>query len=387
MALRDKESWGVVPALVACLLLAGFSGSARGERAAAIPPLPPATATEMGPVAQNPVILGRDGNFSAEFRGRSIWTFGDTPLSVPGASGNSWQDNTLSWTTDLDASDGIALDHDHLDSTGAPAEFLPLTPEEAEYNLAHDPDSCSATPCGAEFALWNGPIVSDLDRNRMLHFYTEIWRRSGSPEWRTVGSGIAVWKPSTGIVRPVVDPSSETPTLMWDSDDVQYNSAALVVGRKLYAYGCSAGFLVMYCNVARVGLGGALTESNWRYYTARGAWSADPALAAPVLEGGAAGSTVLYSEHLGHYVAIYSGVYDDDVFYRAAETPWGPWSEQALLFTAQPGWQGNVSYAAEAHPEFAEDNGRVQYVTYVHPTGFLRWDLPLVRIEFGSPAG
>jgi hypothetical protein len=35
--------------------------------------------------------------------------------------------------------------------------------------------------------------------------------------------------------------------------------------------------------------------------------------------------------------------------------------------------------------EFAEGDGQTQYVTYVHSTGFLRSDLPLVQVVFGLP--
>ena len=64
------------------LLLPSFLSSAIavGQQ---IPPIPPViSVTPMGIVAQNPVIYGRDGAISAEIDGRSVWTFGDTPMSV-----------------------------------------------------------------------------------------------------------------------------------------------------------------------------------------------------------------------------------------------------------------------------------------------------------------
>ena len=81
-----------------------------------------------------------------------------------------------------------------------------------------------------------------------------------------------------------------------------------------------------------------------------------------------------------------AAIFSDDVVYRVSETPWGPWSEPQHLFTGRPGWNGANNYTGHAHPEFAEDGGRVQYVTYAHLTGFLQFDLPLVRVEFGDPA-
>jgi hypothetical protein len=67
------------------------------------PPIPPVlAANELGPIQQNAVIKGRDGAQSGLFQGTAYWTFGDTVLAVPGHDGDSWADNTLSWTSDLD---------------------------------------------------------------------------------------------------------------------------------------------------------------------------------------------------------------------------------------------------------------------------------------------
>ncbi|HYU57027.1 MAG TPA: hypothetical protein VEO00_03120, partial [Actinomycetota bacterium] len=240
----------LLAAVLALLAVAAGGGSPAAGATAAAPPLPPVLSiTALGIVQQHPSVYGRDGTFSALVGGRSVWSFGDTPLAVPGVSGDHWVDNSMAWTADLDASDGIALEGNRLDSTGAPAEFLPLTAAERAYNDAHDVDHCTADPCGAEFALWAGPVVPDPARNRILHLYTEIWRVPGREGWKGVGGGIAVQGANGKVTRPVQDPDSRTPTLMWTGDDVQFNAASVVVGQMLYAYGCRAGFLVMHCKV------------------------------------------------------------------------------------------------------------------------------------------
>jgi Domain of unknown function (DUF4185) len=350
------------------------------------PPIPPVlSVTDLGVVAQNPVINARDGTFSALIDGRSVWTFGDTALSVPGAKGKYWDDNSLSWTSNLDASHGITLDHDLLDKTGAPAEFLPYTKAERIYNYTHDPDHCSAKPCGAEFALWSAPVVSDPARHRALFFYVEIWRIAGQSSWKYIGEGIAVGTPDGKIVRPIENPGSLTPTLMWGAKEVGFGGGTMVVGSTLYAYGCVAQFLTMHCDVARVPLAEALDRAQWRYYAGNGKWSPNQADAVPVFDGGAAGNSVFFNPYLGEFMAIYSGVYSNDVFYRVSYTPWGPWSDQALLFTGKPGWHNNADYVALAHTEFAQANGQIQYITYAHTIGFLHMDLPLVQVVFGKP--
>ena len=376
---------GFVSLSVLALIVGGVASPAWAGGAAA-PALPPVQYVQrMGTVQQNPVINARDGTQSALFEGRSVWTFGDTDMSVPGVHGTYWDDNSLSWTDNLDASNGIDLDQDLTDSTGAPREFLPYTPAEAHYNYTHDEKHCTKTPCGAEFAMWSAQVVGDPARDRLLLFYVEIHRVSGQPNWRTVGSGIAVWKPGSQIVRPIENPGSPTPTLMWGGGDAGFIGGSVVDAGEMYSYGCRADWIVMHCGVARVALADALDKSQWRYYAGNGNWSANESDAVTVFDGGAAGNSVFYDTYLGEYVAIYAQPLNDDVMYRVADHPWGPWSDAGLLFTGRSGWNGNFDYAAFAHPEFSQLDGRVQYVTYVRDTGFLQQEVRLVRVVFNRP--
>lgn len=351
-----------------------------------VPPIPPVlSVTPLGTVAQNPVIYGRDGAISALIFGKSFWTFGDTPMSVAGQEGNFWDDNSLSWTDNLDASNGITLDHDYLDSTGAPAEFLPYLSWERQYNYAHDNHHCTEKPCGAEFAMWPGQPIADPARNRALVPYYELWRVSGQQGWKTVGTGFAVASPDGKFTRPVQNPGSKTPTLMWGPDEIGFSSGSLVVKGVLFSYGCVANGFAQECKLGRVPSSGVLDKQLWTYYAGNGAWSADQADAVTVFRGGDAGNTVYYNAYLGMFMAIYSGVFSDNLYYRVAYAPWGPWSKQTLMFTGEKGWNNNADYAGHAHLEFAEGQGQTQYVTYAHTTGLFRMDIPLVKVVFGKP--
>lgn len=354
---------------------------------ASVPPLPKVVSvTSLGTVQQNPVIYGRDGTFSAVINGKSVWTFGDTPMSVPGKLGNFWDDNSLSWTTNLDASKGINLSHDLTDTTGAPAEFLPYLPWEAKYNYEHDNNHCTVKPCGAEFAMWDGPVVNDPARNRTLFYYYELYRGvPGMQGWDTVGGGIAVYTPGQGIRRPIENRNSKTSTLLWGQTDEEFNSGALVVDDILYSYGCIGGFLVDNCQVAQVPLADALDITKWTYYAGNGVWSTNPADAVTIFQGGAAANVVFYNAYLGVYMNIYNPALTNDMYYMVSYTPWGPWSKGQFLFTGETPYQGSVNYTGQAHVEFAQGNGQTQYVTYAHPDGFLQEDLPLTQVVFGKP--
>ncbi len=339
----------------------------------------------MGLVTQNPLIQGRDGTYSALLNGKSFWLFDDTAMTKSNATGNNFIDNTMSWATNLDASQGITFNGDYLDSRGVPTEFMPYLPWEAQYNAAHSSKNCTATPCGAEFAMWPGPLVPDAARNRALIFYTEIWRVPGQSGWTTIGTGIAIWQ-NGKITRPVVNPGTQYATLSWTGSQTGFAGGWTIIGDTLYAYGCSAGFLVQDCAIGKVALENATVPADWTYYTSSGTWSSNPADAVTIFQGGAAGNSVFYDQYLGMYVAIYSGVFSDDVYCRVSYTPWGPWSAQTLIFTGAAGYQGNPDYAALAHPEFAQGNGQTEYITYVQNTGFLAQVLQLVQITFAPPA-
>ena len=372
--------------VVCCAVLLTVAGEGQNPNSYT-PPIPPVlSVTPLGSIVQNPDIDGRDGAISALINGRSVWTFGDTPMSVAGSNGQFWDDNSLSWTTNLDASKGITLDHDFLDSTGAPGEFLPYTAEEAAYNYAHDKRHCTAKPCGAEFAMWPGQPVPDQANNRVLIFYSELWRVPGQNGWTNVGGGIAVAGPGWKIERPIENPGSPTPTLMWGQKDQSYVGGSIVVQGTMFSYGCKPDFVQMDCRVARVPLSSALDKTQWTYYAGHGQWSTNPDDAVTVLQGGAAGNSIFYNRYLGVYMVIYSAPLSDNLCYRVSYSPWGPWSAQTLLFVGETGWDNNLDYAGEAHTEFAEGDGQTQYITYAHSTGLLRSDLPLVKVVFGRPA-
>jgi hypothetical protein len=226
-------------------------------------------------------------------------------------------------------------------------------------------------------------VVPDPARSRTLIFYNEIWRIAGQSKYTPIGTGIAIWQ-NGKITRPVVNPGTRYPTLLWAGSQTGYADGWVTSEDTLYTYGCVAGFLVQDCGVASVALENATVPADWSYYTASGTWSANPTDASTIFQGGVSNS-VFYDDYLGVYVAIYSGVLSNDVLYRVSYTPWGPWSNQTLVFTGLLGYLRNADFSALAHPEFAQANGQVEYVTYVRDTGLQTQALQLVQITFGLP--
>lgn len=354
-------------------------------QSSAPPPVPPLEAVvPMGTVTQNPLIYGRDGTFSAVIGGHSYWAFNDTSMRAYNVDGHNFISNTLAWTDSLNAANGINLNHDHLDSTGVPIEYMPFTAEEQQFNDIHDPNHCSATPastCGEDYAIWPGPLVTIPGTTAAYQFYGKVFRGGDIQGFQPLGAGIAV-ELGGKFYRPVEAPGTAEPTLMWQGDEVAYAGGALVEDGLLYAIGCQGGFLVENCRIARVPILDVLSKPAWRYYAGGENWSTDPNAAVTIFQGGAAGNSIFYDKALHEYIAIYSGIFSNNVYYRAAKHLWGPWSAETLLFVGQQGESGTIDYAALAHPEFEENNGLTQYVTYVQTTGFLQQSLQLVKVTF-----
>lgn len=338
-----------------------------------VPPLPAVrSVVDLGLVQQNQYVNCRDGTYSARIGQRAVWTFNDTCLTARGVAGDQFIDNTLAWDRDFDASAGIRLEGDYEDRLGVPKRFVPFTENEIAFNAEHAPN---------EVVIWPGHIVPDPARRRALVFYGAVYRGS-EIGFRGIGAGIAVASLDLKTVtRPPQnpDPAAPEPAYMWQRGEMSYTGGYLVEGEMLYAYGGEGRFFRTLVHVARVPLADALDKSRWTYWDGR-TWQADPSKSEHVYVGGAAGDTLFWSDYLGAYVAVFQPYLSNDVFFRVAYRPEGPWSKPALLFTAQQGT--DPSYAARVHAEYAKNGGQVQYVTYVKNMGLLSQQLPLVEVTF-----
>jgi hypothetical protein len=152
--------------LAGCLLSALGCGDNLG---------PPARARvvnveRIGTTASSEYIIGRDGGASLAAWDRSIWMFGDTVLDVRDVDDVNWHHDSFSYTSDLDAADGLTgfvtpLD---ADAAGAPRHFLAPTADEQAFNLRHAGDPCEEEPCGASKPPWS--TSGALSRKRCESF-------------------------------------------------------------------------------------------------------------------------------------------------------------------------------------------------------------------------
>ncbi|MCX4247164.1 DUF4185 domain-containing protein [Paraliomyxa miuraensis] len=357
------------------LVIALGVGGCRGRGPEAL------SAAEIGVVEQSDAIEGRDGGSSAWLWDRSIWTFGDTVLTLDDERGHNWHHNSFSVTTDTDASDGLSGFSEPLDAVGAPQHLIPPSTSEQEFNDAHWGEMCEVEPCGARWAVWPGEPVWDADHDRALVFYGLIYAEPGDFNFMGVGHSIATWTDPDGHPeRPVIDVDAEHPDLLWSGDRSGWGIASNIVDGQLYTFACETnGGLAHDCMLARVELSELHVRSAWRYFDGD-QWSTHADEAKPLFEG-APVMSVSFNEFLGEWLAVYSTPFSSEVVARTAPDLTGPWSRESLLYdTGQ-----DTPYDALAHAEYEERDGQVIYVTYSrHTSGWFGTEFPLVRIELAG---
>jgi hypothetical protein len=367
--------WFATFAMCGCSLYpGGSSGPAAG--------LSVVQATDLGAIATNPKIVGRDGGYSGVFGGYAVWVFGDTFLSNPNTEGQNLISDSWAFTSDFNAQDGITGFQEREDSAGAPTMILTLTAGEKAFNNAHAGNPCQQQPCGARWALWPGPVVADPARNRALVFYQVVSAQPGNFNFHAVGYSVAIWQNFADLPqRPTINPSAEHPDLLFSQDEPGFGSAALVDGDMLYAYGCKTSNFSVPCVVGRVQLGNETERSAWTFYAGNANWSSQVSDAVWVFTGNNI-LNVSWNDYLQRYVAVYNEPLSENVMMRTAPDPEGPWSREVMAFQALPPAAGGSPVDdAQAHPEYNLDGGQTMFVTYSHSTGSFSSEFHLVSVQ------
>ena len=339
--------------------------------AACKPDGPPVrSAEEIGVVEQSADIQGRDGGQSARLFGRSVWTFGDTVLNVPDEEGRNWHHNSVSWTDDDDASDGLSGFVEPLDSVGAPAYLIPPTDEEAAFNDAHYDDGDCEEPCGARYAVWPGSPVWDEENAKAILFYGVIYAEPGDFNFEGRGEGIAVWSD--------LDATPERGDLIWQADDGEWGNTAAIVDDHLYTFSCVQQGWDRPCVLGRAPLDQILSRDAWTVWTGSG-WSADSDDAETLFDG-APIMGLSYNSYLQSWLLVYSAPLSEDIVARTAPELTGPWSRETVLYTVTG---EDAPYDAVQHSEWSEDGGRVEYITWSRSTGegWFGAEFALLRVE------
>jgi hypothetical protein len=320
---------------------------------------------DLGLMEAPPEMLGRDGGVSGAFFGRSVWVYGDGVAAQAGSYPNTWRNNSMSWTSDLDASDGLSGLVQPVDGLGAAKEFFPRTPEEQAFNEAHLDDGDCEAACGARKAVWGGAPVEDGDRAWLS--YAVIHAEPGEWNFYPEGQSLAVWSRDAfdaGPERPPAIGARAPAELLFDSAaEGEFGPGLYVEGGQLGMYSCSGGpWQDHRCRLGRAPVERALERDAWRFWDGRG-WSAEVTDARALFEG-SPNISVRYNAFLDRWLAVYIdwGV----IRLRTAPAPEGPWSGEVDVH--RPPEEGAM-HAAE-HAELQQEDGRIVALSYLTEEGF-----------------
>jgi hypothetical protein len=378
------------PLCLACCSVLGNSGCSLYPPGTSGPPadVTVVQSNELGAIASNPKIVGRDGGYSGVFGGYAVWLYGDTFLTTPNARGQTLISDSWGFTSDFNAQDGITGFQEREDAVGAPTMLLQLTATEQAFNAAHAGNPCQQQPCGARWALWPGAMVADPARNRALVFYQLVSAQPGNFNFQAVGYSVAVWQNFADLPqRPAINPAAEHPDLLFSQNQPSFGSAALVNGDTLYAYGCYNSEFSVPCVLGRVDLADVTNLSSWTFYAGNGNWSSQPSDAMSVFTGNHI-LNVSWNDYLQRYVAVYNQPLSGNVMIRTASEPEGPWTAEVMAFEAfQPVAGGNAVDDAQAHPEYNINGGQFMFVTYTHATGAFSSEERLVSVQLQLTTG
>lgn len=209
-----------------------------------------------------------------------------------------------------------------------------------------------------------------------------IYAEPGDFAFRGVGQSVALWSDLESMPeRPVIDPDAEHPTLLFGEGEPEVGLGSQIIDDELYSFACGGDGFDRPCILARVSLDNILDRASWEFWDG-GGWSSEASLAKALFDG-APILSVTFNDHLERWTAVYSDPVSNDVVMRTAQELTGPWSEELLLFTADRRSADGWTYDANVHSEYAEDGGRVQYITFSRPTGegWFGAELAVVRVE------
>lgn len=123
----------------------------------------------------------------------------------------------------------------------------------------------------------------------------------------------------------------------------------------------------------------AQVPDAWTYWDGHD-WSASSDDAATLFDG-APIMSLGWNAYLDAWLVVYSPPFDGAVKARTAPELTGPWSRESVLFDVAAS-EGDAPYDANHHPDLAEQDGKVEYITWSrHTTGWFGSEFVVLRVE------
>ncbi len=298
-------------------------------------------------------VYGTDlGSMFLHSNGKIYFLFGDT-FGAPGMPGSpDWRSNTMAYTTDFKAVDGIRF-HGWITNSQGEARAL--------VSGNHDPNDGSGEITKIPTAGW-----SHNCRQYMWFMSVNQWGTHG--QWVTNYSEIA-YSDDHGN-------SWELSGTRWAGNS-NFTQVAVVDSGYLYFWGIPAGRFGGV-KLARVSQTDALDKTAYRYYDGT-SWSGNEADAALIVEPPVGELSVLYNPFLQRWIMMYLNENTASIELRHARLAQGPWSAPVEVVRAD---DYPALYGAYMHSLYTEKNGETVYFLM---SQFGYYNVFLMRLKLQSP--
>ena len=311
----------------------------------------------------NPVgIDGLDAGYSIPIGKQTLWLFGDVFIH----SLTDLQKPVVGTRSNI----GLLLNSGHGSSTLSKYQFLtdPKTglPRQLILDLPGDNSKVRYWPFGGYY---------NSRSKRIYLYYARVTVTGNGPlAFRTEGYGLAA-ADATQPEQIEFKRVDATPgqTIWWvnKSDSDVYGQAVVSVKSSDYTYivGVRNNIQRKQALMARVRPNAIGDKREYEYYSgapAAAVWSKDPALATPIigLSDFPSELSIAWNPYLKAYLSVQSISIFDRIRFCVSPNPWGPYRTIGEISAPHKVLGKGFTYAAKEHPELAEDNGRIIYVTH-----------------------
>jgi hypothetical protein len=276
---------------------------------------------------------GGDGTYSVELPdGRTVWLFGDTFI------GGLNPDNTREIQVPIFIrNSAIVMDGDSMKTlyqmdNGTNASFVipPPIPGNTQYI--------------SEDSLWFWPGDGFIEEGRLKIFLSEFIKTdTGMWGFQWLGTWIASYS------LPELKEEKIEPIPFSRNTQIHFGHAVHVDDPYTYVYGLGNG----KPHVARYKAGDV--HQPWDFYNGSG-WSTNPSEAKPMADFDGSEQFSVFKENGAYILVTQMGGFSGEICSFTAETPYGPWGNQQLLYkTPLPdSTMELITYNAVAHPQFTE---------------------------------
>jgi hypothetical protein len=255
-------------------------------------------------------IHGTDLGYSFEYRGQTVFLFGDTI----GAKGG----DAIGWSNSADPKGPLVLNF----MTGPDGQYLPLQ------------------PAGIPMGPYEVP-VSGIEVNGAM--YVAV-KSAVARDWPTAVTFLTRYDDSMKTFA-AVRPLSSTPGGHFVTSTLKHAPEGLpgLPTNEPYVLMFGSGeYRKSDAYLAAVPVAGFETGAGTVFYTGRDSkgpkWSVLESDAEPIIKHDTIGDiSVTFVPQIGKWIALYDSRSPDGILMRYASEPWGPWSDAQVIFAGQNG--------------------------------------------------